>query len=315
LERKTGTGGTYAQIATLSANVGSYSDTTVLDSTTYFYRVRATNAVGDSAYSNEASATTQISTPAAPTGLTASSISTSQINLAWTDNASNETGFKIERKTGAGGTYAQIATVAASVTTYSNTGLTVGTSYFYRVRATNAGGDSAYSNEASATTFTTIWPPEATPAIIDQLDGVPSTEEGVRFNSDRAGWIRAIRFYKAAANTGLHVGHLWTNNGTLLATVTFANETASGWQQADLPTPIAITAGTPYVASYYSQSRHFSQDPFYFAGQGHDQPPLHALADGVAGPNGIFHDSASAFPTDGYQSVNLWIDVVFSDSP
>ena len=315
IERKTGAGGTYAQIATVGAGVVVYNDSGLASNTTYFYRVRATNAIGDSAYSNEASATTQLTAPAAPSGLSAASISPSQINLVWTDNSSNETGFKIERKTGSGGTYAQIATVAASVTTYSDTtGLTFGTGYFYRVRATNAGGDSAYSNEASATTLTTIWPPNATPAVIDQLDVVPSTELGVRFTSDRAGWIKSIRFYKASTNTGTHVGHLWTNTGTLLATVTFTNETASGWQQMDLPTPIAITAGTPYVASYYSQSRHFSFDEFYFAGQGYDQAPLHALADGVAGPNGLFHDSASAFPTDGYNSTNFWIDVVFSDT-
>ncbi|HQR38064.1 MAG TPA: M36 family metallopeptidase [Blastocatellia bacterium] len=90
--------------------------------------------------------------PAAPSGLTATATSSSQINLAWTDNANNETGFKIERKTGSGGTYAQIATVGAGVTTYSNTGLTASTAYYYRVRATNATGDSAYSNEANATT-------------------------------------------------------------------------------------------------------------------------------------------------------------------
>ncbi len=240
IERKTGAGGTYSQVTTVGAGVTAYNDTGLASNTTYFYRVRATNAVGDSAYSNEASATTQITTPTAPTGLSAASISPSQINLAWTDNSSNETGFKIERKTGAGGTYAEIATVGASVTTYSNTGLTVGTNYFYRVRATNTSGDSAYSNEASATTLTTIWPPEATPAIVDQMDGVPSTELGVRFNSDRAGWIKSIRFYKGPNNGGVHVGHLWTNTGTLLATVTFTNETASGWQQMDFPTPIAI---------------------------------------------------------------------------
>jgi hypothetical protein len=92
--------------------------------------------------------------PAAPSGLSASASSSSQINLSWADNSSNETGFKIERKTGSGGTYAQIATVGAGVTTYSNTGLTASTTYYYRVRSTNSAGDSAYSNEANATTQT-----------------------------------------------------------------------------------------------------------------------------------------------------------------
>lgn len=91
--------------------------------------------------------------PAAPTGLTATAASSSQINLAWTDASTNEAGFKIERCTGAGcSDFAQIATVGANVTSYSNTGLTASTSYSYRVRAYNGAGDSAYSHVASATT-------------------------------------------------------------------------------------------------------------------------------------------------------------------
>jgi len=94
------------------------------------------------------------SAPAAPSALSATAVSASRINLSWTDNSGNETGFKIERKTGAGGTYSQIATVGANVTAFGNVGLSAATQYFYRVRATGAGGDSGYSNEANATTQT-----------------------------------------------------------------------------------------------------------------------------------------------------------------
>ena len=94
--------------------------------------------------------------PAAPTNLTATAVSSSQINLAWTDNANNETGFKIERCQNAGCVnFVEIATVGADVTTFSDTGLAASTTYDYRVRATNAGGDSAYSNTAEATTQAT----------------------------------------------------------------------------------------------------------------------------------------------------------------
>jgi C1A family cysteine protease len=92
-------------------------------------------------------------TPAAPSGLTALAVSRSQINLAWTDNADNETGFKIERCTGSKCTdFAWIASVSTNVTGYSDTGLSAKTTYRYRVYAYNDSGDSAYSNIAKATT-------------------------------------------------------------------------------------------------------------------------------------------------------------------
>src|SRR5207248_3334817 len=132
----------------------SYSDAGLAAATTYSYEVIATNAAGDSAPSNVAKATTQAATqpPAAPSNLTATAASSSQVNLTWADNSGNETGFKVERAA-PGGSFVQVALVGASVTAYSDTGLAAGTQYSYRVRATNAAGDSAYSNTASATTL------------------------------------------------------------------------------------------------------------------------------------------------------------------
>ena len=105
---------------------------------------------------------TPSSPPAAPGSLTASEVSSSQVNLIWADNAANEDGFKIERCTGSGcSNFVQIATVGASVTSYSNTGLTASATYTYRVRAYNSAGDSDYSNTASATTAQAPSPPLA----------------------------------------------------------------------------------------------------------------------------------------------------------
>ena len=162
IERCEGEGCTdFLQIGTTNANVTSFINTGLNPATSYTYQVRAYNAIGDSPYSNPASAVTQSlpPAPAAPTGLAASASSTSQINLSWTDNAASESGFKIERCTGAGcSTFTQIATVGANVTSYSNTGLSASTSYSYRVAAYNDGGSSVYSNTASAVT-------QAAPAI------------------------------------------------------------------------------------------------------------------------------------------------------
>ena len=87
-------------------------------------------------------------------------------------------------------------------------------------------------------------------------------ELGVKFKSAAAGRITAIRFYKALASTSRHAGNLWSKSGTLLASVNFNNETASGWQQATLSNPVTITAGTIYVASYHTTI--YSRDDNYF---------------------------------------------------
>jgi len=153
IERKTGAGGTYEQIAVVAANSITYSNNTGLNSgTLYYYRVRAYNLGGDSDYSNEANATTTVP-PNAPSNLTAAAISSSTINLSWNDNSTNETGFKIERKTGVNGSYVLIHTAGANATSYSNTGLLACTTYYYRVQAVNTTDNSAYSNEANATTL------------------------------------------------------------------------------------------------------------------------------------------------------------------
>ena len=153
LERKLGTAVSYVLIATLSANATSYADSGLAANTKYFYRLRAYNANGNSAYSTAVSATTLPFPPAAPANLIATVVSNQRIDLAWTDQSGNETGFKIERKTGNTGTYAQIATVGANVTAFASTGLSANTKYYFRVRANNAGGNSPYSNAVAAVTF------------------------------------------------------------------------------------------------------------------------------------------------------------------
>src|SRR5256886_1110973 len=163
---------------------------------------------------------------------------------------------------------------------------------------------------AHTTAQSTIWPSTATPAIMDS--GVTGPVElGVSFKSDVSGYITGIRFYKGANNVGTHVGHLWSSTGTLLATAIFTGETASGWQQVNFSSPVAITANTVYVASYYTTG-HWSIDTNYFATSGVDNAPLHALTNGNGATNGVYvYGDGTVFPTSNYLSSNFWVDVAF----
>jgi predicted phage tail protein len=118
--------------------------------------VRAVNGNGPSAWSSTAYATTQAAptAPSAPTGLTATAVSATRVDLRWTDTSSTETGFRLERCSGAKCVnFAVVATLGANVTTYSNTGLSAATSYRYRVQAFNASGFSAYSSIVTVKTL------------------------------------------------------------------------------------------------------------------------------------------------------------------
>ncbi|NQU05837.1 MAG: SUMF1/EgtB/PvdO family nonheme iron enzyme [Calditrichaeota bacterium] len=163
VERRPEAGGSWEVIQQVGADVTTFYDIELDANTTYYYRVRASNSAGDSDYSNVASGTTQeqaSETPEAPSNLQAEAISVNQINISWQDNSDNEDGFKIERKTGAGGEWSEIQQTVPGDTTYQNQGLTPTTTYYYRVLAFNTVGNSDYSNEASATTQD---PPEEIP--------------------------------------------------------------------------------------------------------------------------------------------------------
>jgi methionine-rich copper-binding protein CopC len=168
-------------------------------------------------------------------------------------------------------------------------------------------------NSGPGTCPCTIWPSSVTPGTPADSDGA-AIEVGVKFRTDVAGVVKGLRFYKGSGNTGTHVGHLWSSTGTQLASATFTGETASGWQQVNFTTPVAVAANTTYVASYYAPSGHYALDDGFFDGTGVDNPPLHALADGADGPNGVYRYGTSGFPSDTYASANYWVDVVFDTS-
>ena len=160
----------------------------------------------------------------------------------------------------------------------------------------------------------TLWPATTTPSIVDSGDG-SGIELGVKFKTDYNGLITGVRFYKSTANVGAHIGSLWNSSGTRLATVTFTNESSSGWQQANFSTPVSVSAGTTYIVSYYAPNGHYAYTSNFFASAGADNAPLHALQNGVNGGDGVYnYGSTSTFPTSSFGAANYWVDVVYFQS-
>jgi hypothetical protein len=155
-----------------------------------------------------------------------------------------------------------------------------------------------------------VWAPTAAPNT-PAVASTAAAELGLTVTSDVPGFITGVRFYKGSKNLGIHIGHLWRSNGTRLAAVAFTNESATGWQQANFPTPVAIDANTAYVVSYWAPQGHYADDSGYFATSGVTNLMLYAPPDGQYGPNGSYATS-KVFPSGSSSASNYWVDVVFT---
>lgn len=190
IERKTGSGA-FAPLASVAAGVTTHSDVTVAAGTAYVYRVRSGNADGQSAYSNEAAATTPVSPPAPPSGLTLLQVRQTRVILGWSDQSSSQTHFEIERKLGSGGEpFALIGAVGAGSTVYNDTTVTADTAYVYRVRAVNAVSASGYSDELAVRTLPT---PPAAPVELVATGGAARIELAWQDRSDNESGFKIER--------------------------------------------------------------------------------------------------------------------------
>jgi methionine-rich copper-binding protein CopC len=188
--------------------------------------------------------------------------------------------------------------------------------------ATMSGAQNSFGtpmNTPYTWTFTTagsqcpcsIWPSTAKPAVASTTD-TTAVNVGLKFTTSANGWIAGIRFYKGSANSGTHVGSLWSSTGTLLGQVTFTNESASGWQEADFSSPIPVTANTTYVVSYFAPKGGYAYTSSAFT-NAVSNPPLQALQSSTSGGNGVYlYSSSSGFPTKTFNATNYWVDVVFT---
>jgi hypothetical protein len=391
IERKTGTSGTYAQIATTALGATSYVDTSVVANTTYCYRLKSSTSAGDSPYSNEAcdSATsgfdvtvakagtgsgTVVSTPSGIScgtdcfqtftagtmvTLTATPASGSvfagwsgggcsgtapcvisgntAVTVTATFSASPTTSsyaLNVTRSgTGTGtvtsapsgiacgsdcyqsytsGTTVTLTATPASGSTFSGwSGACSGTGSCTVSMTANRTVGAAFTTSTGTSQASTLWPASTVPRVASYGDPKGVTL-GVKVRSDVAGYVTAVRFYKGWQNTGTHIGSLWSSSGSLIATVRFTNETASGWQEATFDTPVAIAANTTYVVSYHTTSGYYAVSTGYFNSRSVDTAPLHAPSSGSVGGNGVFrYGVTNAFPNQTYNGNNYWVDVVF----
>ena len=282
--------------------------------TQYTFTVHASNANGSGPESAPSNAVTPTgaTAPDAPTAVSATPASASAL-VNWTAPGNNGgspiSGYTVTPFTG--GQAQTPVQVSANKTSATVSGLTNGTAYTFKVTATNSVGSTDSNASASVIPADTLFD-FSTPATVDSGDG-NSNNLGVSFSSTVPGTVTGIRFYKAQTNTGTHVGDLWSSGGQLLAQAIFTGETASGWQTVVFAQPVQITPGTIYVASYYAPNGHYS-----FTGSVFTSPftnnPLQAPASGSNANGSYLYAGSNSFPTNGFNSSNFWVDVLFEPS-
>lgn len=148
-----------------------------------------------------------------------------------------------------------------------------------------------------------------------ETDDTRAVELGVRFRSDVDGTIHSIRFYRGATNGSGYVARLWADTGALLAEVPVPDGGTLGWREVPLPTPVAITAGTTYVASYYTSNGRFARDTYALSSTA-TSGNLSAPGSASIGGNGVYiYRTGGGFPDRSYKDTNYWVDVRFEPAP
>jgi hypothetical protein len=152
-----------------------------------------------------------------------------------------------------------------------------------------------------------FWNNSVTPGRLENANDTRAVTVGLRFYSEVSGTVTGIRFYKGPNNRGTHVGHLWSNDGASLGSVTFTGETVSGWQQANFASPVNISKFVIYSVSYFAPQGAYASDqnfPWYEL----SAAPIRVMG---ASPGGLVYGVSPAFPAGGWGRTNYYVDVVF----
>lgn len=264
------------------ANIGGATSTTLsVPSTT----------IAMNGYQYRAIFTTALCAPVTSSAATLTIISGKTYNISFSTNSNRSSGAFAQGASFSGNRYL-FTSLNSDATNFSPTGIT-SVSYWLDSQTTGP-----------ATTF---FAANTVPANLTTGDSTTNLELGMKFTSNVSGQITAVRFYKAPTNTGTHIGNVWSATGTLLGTQTFVGETASGWQEQVLNTPVNIVAGTSYTVSYHTTNGQWSMNNPYFAAQvtsGTFTAPVNAGVYNYAAP------PAFPSPTSGY-GANYWVDFKF----
>ena len=295
--------------------------TGLTNGTTYTFTVSATNATGTGPESAQSNAVTPVAAPTvtsvtpsqgatnvavsvAPTATFSQAVVPSTVSFTLKDSAGNAVAGSLSF--GSGNTVATFTPASSLSSSVTYTATVSG--------AQNASGVAMTSpfswsfTTAGAQCPCSIWQNGTPTGAVDDSD-TSAVNLGLKFQANVSGFINAVRFYKESDNTGTHLGSLWSSTGTLLASGTFSNETASGWQELDFSTPVQVTAGTTYVASYHTNTGHYAITSNGLA-SAVTNGPLTALASG-----GVYaYGSGNAFPSSTFNASNYWVDVVYSQT-
>jgi hypothetical protein len=205
---------------------------------------------------------------------------------------------------------------------YPSGPLAMGASYTATIAASDPVGNAMAPDSWSFTVGAcpcSFWAGNPTPAVTTLQGGGP-IELGLRFSSRVGGYVTGVRFYKGPHNTGTHTGSVWAGDGRLLATATFADEGATGWQEVRFAAPVPVEALQSYVVSYNAPNGGYAYDPAFFSTTGWPVPPV------VSGPleaymvagnptAGVYRYGTGGFPQYSYNGTNYWVDVIFTTTP